>query len=317
MELRQLRYFTAVVEAGSFTAAAAVLHVSQPPLSVAVAKLETELGVALLVRTPRGVEPTSAGRYLLGRSSRVLGDIDDISSALARFGSGLVGSITVAAVPQLMWHRVPRLVRALYTSAPDIEVKLVDPPPWAAIDMLAHRRVDLAAIVVADPVQFRARYGESMKIIDWGPIPLVAALPPEIVDAPDPYPVGLFDGEVVLLPQRTAAVPSLAEAVEKIFHAAGVTPSSVRTVDTIQAGLPLIEAGTTRAILPDADGESLARFAVITRRLDPQPTPLRALILSRAGDSTDPTVDRLLEHIHSDGVVRRSSATIDPCPSQR
>ena len=152
MELRQLRYFAAVAEAGSLTAAAAQLHMSQPPLSVAIAKLEAELGVSLLVRTPRGVEPTSAGRYLLDAATRVLGDVDEIVSALRRFGSGTAGSITMAPVPVLMWHRIPKLLREYATEAPDVEVRLVDPPPWTAIDMLQQRTVNVAAVVAGNRI---------------------------------------------------------------------------------------------------------------------------------------------------------------------
>ena len=301
MELRQLRYFAAVAEAGSLTAAAAQLHMSQPPLSVAIAKLEADLGVALLVRTPRGVEPTSAGRYLLDASSRVLGDVDDIVSALRRFGSGVAGSITMAAVPVLMWHRIPRLLRAHAAEAPEVEVRLVDPPPWTAIDMLAHRTVDVAAIMVADAQRFTQRHRGVLDIVDWGEVPLVAALPPDESDAPDPLPLHHFDGRHVVLPRRTTAVPSLPEAVEDAFRRHGVAPASIRTVETIQSSIPLIEAGTTRAILPDPDRASLNRFDMTVRRLDRPPKPLRALVLTRAGASRDGAIGRLLERIASEG----------------
>ncbi|MGV9711728.1 LysR family transcriptional regulator [Gordonia sp. NPDC003424] len=297
MELRQLRYFTAVVEAGSFTAAAADLHISQPPLSVAIAKLESEVGVTLLLRTPRGVEPTSAGRYLLDASSRVLGDIDDMVSALGRFGAGMAGAVTMAAVPQLMWHRIPRLVRDYAAVAPDIEVQLVDPPPWSAIDMLAQRQVDLAAIVVADPRRFSTRHRDTLDIVDWGPVPLVGALPPDLDDAPDPLPLRFFDRGLLILPQRVAAVPSLPEAVDALFRRHNVTPASIRTVATIQAGLPLIEAGVGRAVLPDPDHASLTRFDIVTRRLDPDPAPMRALVLTRKGARADAKISRLLDHL--------------------
>jgi DNA-binding transcriptional LysR family regulator len=129
MELRHLRYFVAVVEAGSITAAAAQLHLSQPSLSVAVSQLEADVGVRLLERSPRGARPTSAGRFLLDAASRLLGEVDDVVAALGRFGSGLAGSLTIAAVPVLMWHRVPALLRTHALAAPDLEVQLVDPPP--------------------------------------------------------------------------------------------------------------------------------------------------------------------------------------------
>lgn len=297
MELRHLRYFAAVVEAGSLTAAAAQLHMSQPPLSVAVAKLERELGVPLLVRTPRGVEPTSAGRYLLDASSRILGDVDDVVATLAGFGAGAAGSLTVAAVPVLMWQRLPRLLREHAVEAPDVEIRLVDPPPWTALDMLLERKVDLAAVVVDGAARFAQRHHGSLDVLDWGEVPLVAVLPPEERDAPDPLPVRTFEGRTVLLPRRTSAVPSLPEAVEAVFRRHGVVPGQVRTAETIQTSLPLIEAGLAAAILPDPDRASLGRFDVTVRRLVPEPSPLRALVLTRPDARRDATLRRLLERV--------------------
>lgn len=305
MELRHLRYFATVVEAGSLTAAAERLHMSQPPLSVAIGKLEAELGVALLVRSPRGVEPTSAGRYLLDASTRVLGEIDEITTVLRRFGAGLAGSLRLAAVPVLMWHRVPELLRGFARQAPDVDVSLVDPPPWTAIDMLHDRSVDIAAIMVDDAERFARRHRDTVDIVDWGPVPLVAALPPDASDAPDPLPLEWFNDRTVVLPQRTAAVPSLPEAVDAAFRRHHVVPAIVRTLDTIQTSIPLVEAGIASTILPDPDGRSLSRFDLTVRPLAHPPRPLRALALARAGASRDTVVARFLAQIESHASTNR------------
>ncbi|WP_159450132.1 LysR family transcriptional regulator [Demequina sp. NBRC 110056] len=336
MELRHLRYFAAVVEAGSLTSAAARLHMSQPPLSVAIQKLEAEVGVPLLTRSAKGVEPTSAGRFLLDRSARVLGEVDEIREALASFGAGTAGSLTLAAVPALMWHRIPALLREFAAEAPDVEVHLADPPPWTAIDLLLERRADVAAIIVADAARFAARHQGDLDIHDWGPVPMVVAMPPGTLggassrgastsgartaqgrrDAgatsasasrtspPDggiaePLPVAALEGQVLLVPRRTAAVPSLPEAVDDLLRRHRIVPAQIRTVETIQTSLPLIEAGVAWALLPDPDRASLRRFDVEVRQLAPAPRPLRALALTRAGD-TDPTVRRLVAAIGRD-----------------
>lgn len=294
MELRQLRYFITVVEAGSFTAAATALHISQPPLSVAIAKLESEVGVKLLVRTPRGAETTSAGRYLLDAASRVQGDIDEIISTLRRFGEGTAGTLTLAAVPVLMWHRVPQTLRAFASSNPQVEVRLVDPPPWQAIDMLESRTADLAAVMVADAEAFTDRHESSLEVVDWGDIPLVAALPPYAEPSAEPLPLKSLNGQVVMLPRRTAAVPSLPEAVDEAFALHSVTPAAIRHTETIQTGLPLIEAGLAVGVLPDPDSKSLKRFDITLRTLEPAPKPLRALLLLRRETHKNPMITRFL-----------------------
>ncbi|MDR2256033.1 MAG: LysR family transcriptional regulator [Arthrobacter sp.] len=319
MELRELRYFQAVVEAGSITAAAHALHMSQPPLSVAISKLEASLGVQLLVRTPRGVEPTSAGRHLLGASARVLGEVERLQEELRDYGRGTRGVLRLAAVPALLWSRVPRLLRAYAEAAPGVEVRLSDPPPWTAIDRLLAAEVDAACVMVADGEAFARRYRDSLEVHPWGEVPLRGVFPRGAVTpaggargadgansvgstngaggdsadsadsvsgaggAVDPYPLAGFSEHTLLIPQRTAAVPSLPEAVEATLRRHRVTPRAYRTVETIQTALPLIEAGAGAAILPDPDGEGLGRFDVEVRELRPEPAPLSVLVLTRPG----------------------------------
>lgn len=295
MELRQLRHFVAVVQAGSFTAAAVELHLAQPSLSATVARLESEFGVALLTRTARGVEPTAAGRHLLDGAARLLADGDDLAASLRRYGEGRTGAVSLAAAPVLMWHRIPRLLHAFAEAAPDVQVRLTDPPPWQAIDMLRSRSADVAAVMVADPRRFASRLRGEFDLIDWGAIPLVAALPADRADAPDPLPLQAIEGIDLVMPRRSAAVPSLPEAAETAFLRHGVRPRSVREVDTIQTTVPLVEAGLAAAIMPDPDGASLARFSFVSRRLDPAPTPLRAFVLTRTGAARDAAIARMLD----------------------
>lgn len=297
MELRNLRYFAEVVAAGSLTAAAAQLHMRQPSLSAAITKLERDVGVQLLVRSTRGAEPTSAGRYLLDAGTRLLGDVEEVERTLARYGSGLAGSLSLAAVPVLMWHRIPVLLRSYAQDAPDVEVRLVDPPPWNAIDMLHAGRADLAAIVVADLERFSSRHQEQFEILDWGEIPLMAVLPPGYDELPDPLPLTYLEGKQLLLPRKTAAVPSLPEVVEDALRENAIAVAEVRTVETIQSGIPLIEAGLAIGILPDPDLASLRRFNVTLRAITPAMNPLRAVVLVRREKRREVALSRLLNLI--------------------
>jgi DNA-binding transcriptional LysR family regulator len=297
VEIRLLRYFVTVVECGSLTAAAAQLHLSQPPLSVAMTQLEREFGVRLLVRSPRGVEPTSAGRYLLEAASRILGDVEDTVDTLTRFGAGRAGSLRVAAVPTLMWHRMPTVLRGFAAERPEVDLHLSDPPPWTAIDMLEQRRVDMAAIMVADGKRFAQRHGDMFDVYDWGPVPLVAVLPPGDAIG-DVCPLDLFAERTMVLPRRTAAVPSLPEAVDDALQIRGIRPRVLRATETIQTSIPLIEAGVACGILPDPDRRSLARFNIAVRPLDPEPAPLRALILTRRGSGQNPLLATIIAHLH-------------------
>ncbi len=95
MELRQLRYFLGVCEAGSFLKASARLHVAQPALGQQVAALEEELGVRLLLRSSKGVTSTSAGKTFLEHANLVLADVERASLAVREAGSVPSGSVAI------------------------------------------------------------------------------------------------------------------------------------------------------------------------------------------------------------------------------
>ncbi|GAG77786.1 unnamed protein product, partial [marine sediment metagenome] len=78
MDLRQLRYFIGICDAGSITAAARILHVAQPALSNHIANLEAELNVKLLHRSSSGIVPTDKGETLYAAAHRVLREVSQI-----------------------------------------------------------------------------------------------------------------------------------------------------------------------------------------------------------------------------------------------
>src|ERR1039458_1082441 len=109
MDLRTMECFVAVVEEGTITRAAARLHMSQPPLTVRLKSLESELGVELLSRHGRGVEPTAAGRVFAERARRLLVDAQSTADAVRSVGHGVSGhlSLTVGSsvAPSLLATR--------------------------------------------------------------------------------------------------------------------------------------------------------------------------------------------------------------------
>ncbi|MDB5650034.1 MAG: transcriptional regulator [Hyphomicrobiales bacterium] len=112
MLLRQLRYFLAVAEAGSFTAAARRLHVSQPALGYQVKQLEEQFGVALLERHSRGIVATQAGAVLAAHARRVLVEVEATEQALDGFRIAPAGSVSLGVTPTPGRALAPDLVAA-------------------------------------------------------------------------------------------------------------------------------------------------------------------------------------------------------------
>src|SRR5438128_1124426 len=99
MDFRQLRYFLAVMDAGSFTAAAARLHVSQPALGYQVKQLEARYGAPLLERHSRGVAPTPAGALLAAHGRRILAEVEAAEAALGALKGEAPGSVSLGVTP--------------------------------------------------------------------------------------------------------------------------------------------------------------------------------------------------------------------------
>ncbi len=99
MNLRRLKYFVKIVDIGSLTQAADVLHIAQPALSQQLVTLEAELQQQLLIRTKRGVTPTEAGKVLYGHAQVILRQCEQAQSDVNASGLALSGPVSVGLAP--------------------------------------------------------------------------------------------------------------------------------------------------------------------------------------------------------------------------
>ena len=125
--LRQLEYFVAVAEAGTVTAAADRVHLSQSAMSTALADLERVLGVQLLVRHhARGVTLTRAGEELLIAARELLRQAEDLESTAHALGEGLVGRVRLGCFAILSPYLLPPLLAAVDEQLPGLQVEPVE-----------------------------------------------------------------------------------------------------------------------------------------------------------------------------------------------
>src|SRR4029434_2133585 len=125
MDIRQLRYFVAVAEAGHMTRAAAQLGIQQPPLSQQIRALEAALGTQLFRRHPKGVALTDSGRLFLAEAQRILADVSGLEALMARVAKGLVGTLSVGFTSSAAAHAfTPDTLRAWRGLYPGVELVL-------------------------------------------------------------------------------------------------------------------------------------------------------------------------------------------------
>jgi DNA-binding transcriptional LysR family regulator len=146
MDLRQIAYVEAVARNTNFTRAAAELHVAQPALSVAIRRLEAELGVRLFERTSRRVTLTPAGSAFLEQAGRVSRDVEALAQEMREYAGGIRGRLRISA-----WYHVePDLVEFMrgFTAAnPLVEVSIQELPASEAIESVRAGDIDLAGVV--------------------------------------------------------------------------------------------------------------------------------------------------------------------------
>jgi DNA-binding transcriptional LysR family regulator len=126
MELRHLRYFVAVAEAGHFRRAAAALNIAQPALSRQIQALEREMEVTLFERLPRGVRLSDAGRAFLEDARRILDEAEAAAERARRVARGQIGTLRLACSEAASAHSVvTEAIRTFRGAEPAVELSLV------------------------------------------------------------------------------------------------------------------------------------------------------------------------------------------------
>jgi LysR family hydrogen peroxide-inducible transcriptional activator len=150
VNLRDLRYLVALAEHRHFGRAAAASFVSQPTLSTQIKKLEDELGVALVERTPRKVLLTEVGREIAQRAREVLNEVDQIRAIARRTLDPESGTVRLGIFPTLGPYLLPHVVPAIRERFPRLELLLVEEKTEIVLRLLREGKLD--AGVLALPV---------------------------------------------------------------------------------------------------------------------------------------------------------------------
>lgn len=289
MDLRQLRYFLVVAEERSVTRAATRLHLTQPPLSAQLARLEHELGVELLVRHRRGVDLTDAGRHLVEHARRVLADVETAAESVRRVGHGRSGRLVLAFAPATGWSVLPPLLRRFHAQRPEVELRFLEAASDVVADHVRARRADLG-LVHLPPGGAAAGVGPDLDVAVVRREPLVAVLPAGR-DPGERVDLAGLAGEPFLCP-GPAAWGGLAPHLTGACRLSGFTPQ-VREVGLVQTAVSLVGAGLGVSVLP-ASVERICGPDAVTRPLA-RPVPLvETGLLRHRGDAPGPAVRHFL-----------------------
>lgn len=254
MEIRQLEYFVAVADHGTFTAAAAELGVSQPSVSQGVRALENELGVALLDRLPAATILTSAGRALLPSAQAALRDLGAGRSAVEAVRGLEGGTLDVVCLPTLATEPTARLVGELRRRHPAVRVRIAQPD--SVEDLLDRIRDGRSEIAVSE---LDGDLG-GLSAHELGRQDFVALVPAQGAPA-RLTPAALARSPIVTAPAGT----STRRQLDDVFAALGRTPDVVVETEHREAMSALVAAGAGIALVarPDPASSPGAGVAVV------------------------------------------------------
>lgn len=148
MNLRDLRYLVALAEHKHFGRAADASFVSQPTLSTQIRKLEDELDVALVERTPRKILLTEVGREIAARARHVLDEVDQIRSIARRTKDPESGTLRLGLFPTLGPYLLPHVVPGLRARFPRLELLLIEEKSEILLQRLREGRLDATLLAL-------------------------------------------------------------------------------------------------------------------------------------------------------------------------
>ncbi|WP_438751033.1 LysR substrate-binding domain-containing protein [Pararhizobium sp. O133] len=245
MDLRQLRYFVAIVEQGSFSKAAATLNVAQPALSLHVRNMEADLGTALLFRSPQGVMATEAGEILLRNARIIIDQFSIVQEEIRGHEAEPAGEVRLGLPGTISQILSVPLIIAARKRYPKIKLRIAEAMSGFITEWIRESRVDIAVLYI--PVEDRVL--TSYPVLTEELCLLGPVTPMEDVKTP-------AFGQVTL--KQVAPLPlilpssshGLRELLEREASAGNLDLNTVIDVDSYGNIKELVEKGMGYSILP-------------------------------------------------------------------
>ena len=289
LNLARLRILDEVVRRGSLSAAADSLNYSQSAVSQAIATLESEVGVSLLERLPRGVRPTAAGAALATHAEGIFTRLEAAEEEVAAIAGLRGGSLRMASFPSAGATLMPLAIARFRAAHPDVELSLAEGEPEDIAPRLRGGEFDLVLLY-----EFPGESELSAKIqrFDLLSDPLDLALP-KVHSLADRERIRLEDLKTESWIQTSANSPC-ARHVMRRCHEAGFEPRVSFESDDYQTVQGLVAAGVGIALVPGLALPSV-REDITVRPLHPRSPERTVLAATPRGAPVTPAVATMLD----------------------
>lgn len=271
MNLRALQYFVKLADLRHFSKAADACFVSQPTLSTQIKKLEEELGIQLVERSPKMIMLTPAGEEIANRARLVLSDIEQIRAVARRSSNPSEGTLRLGLFPTLAPYFLPHVVPSVRRDYPKLRLQLAEEKTEDLLRLL--QRGELDAALLALPVN-----SEGLEVEVLFEEPFVLALPADhpLAGRPGLTTEDLRGAELLLLEEghclrdHALEVCALAEAHERVdFHATSM--ETLRQMVAAEVGITLMPLLAVKPPIAATDNMVIRPFE--------EPAPSRTIAL--------------------------------------
>lgn len=295
MDLRQLRHFVTLAQTLNYRQAAELLHMSQPPLSQSIRKLEDDLGVQLFERDRRGTVLSGAGRAALESAKLALYHARQVQAVSQATASGELGRLHIGFIGSATFSLIPRLVQAFRAAYPAIDLVLTESTTREICAQVASGDFD------AGLLRYPVTQATDLSITLVEPDRLIAALP-----AGNPLLIKdqlqLIDlADQPFVNYRPSEVPGLHALVVLACQNAGFMPQIKQHAVQAQTLVSLVGAGLGVALVPAVVAKASTPGVVFRELADAQNLPQIGIALALNQRQPIATAQRLKELLLSLG----------------
>ncbi|MCW5821874.1 MAG: LysR family transcriptional regulator [Cyanobacteria bacterium TGS_CYA1] len=290
VEIRHLRYFIAVAQESNFSRAAEKLHISQPPLSQQIQKLEEDLGLMLIERGTRPVMLTEAGKFFYQQALGLVDQFDQFIDKTQKMARGEEGALTIAFVSSSTYELMPGILRNFRKLYPGVSLNLIEMNTPQQLESLKNKQINVG---IGRPFPENPEI-ESHWILDES---VVVAIPSEHVWT-NKTSVSLTDlKDEDMINFYWSHEPSFGNFVMTTCRKAGFEPHVVQRTGELQTALGLVAAGIGVALLPESV-EHTSREGVKYIPLK-TPSPTISMVAAYRKDDSSPILKRFLDVVRS------------------
>lgn len=241
--LRQLQYFVAVAEQGSVTRAAQNLSISQSSVTEALKELESDLGVELFDRHPRGLSITHNGHQFLRHATKILSTVSDARTSFSGQQGALGGTLNIGVTSLVAGYVLSDLLARYRRACPGVEVTAIEDNGGYLEHLLVGGELDVAVMVISN---LRDRMALQAEILETSPYRLWLPLGHPLVSA-DIISVADISREPLIM----LTIDEIEENTGKLLSALGARPHVAFRTRSVEAVRSLVATGAGVALLPD------------------------------------------------------------------